>query len=93
MKLYAERAIESCSDILRKPRIWQKFPGESDLAVPAHSIGENLRHAEINCRDVKAGRSSEEIDKINDIKDAAIAWPQVQRTLIFRSILVRMSST
>jgi hypothetical protein len=61
VKLYAERTIESCSDILEPGS--QRFPSASDLAVPAHSIGENLRHAEINCRDVKAGQSREEIDK------------------------------
>jgi hypothetical protein len=61
VKLYAETAIESCSDTL-EPRS-QRFQGASDLAELAHLIGENLRLAGINCRDVKVGRSREEIVK------------------------------
>ena len=61
MKLRAERAIESCPDIF-EPRSL-RFPGASDLAELEHLIGEDLRHAEISCRDVKAGRSREEIDR------------------------------
>ena len=55
------KATESCSDIL-EPRS-QRFRGASDLAELAHLIGEDLRHAGINCRDEKVGRSREEIGK------------------------------